>query len=242
MLRRHTHRALIHESRVASDSVLSDRSAPFACVFTCIVQSRNRESYMPDDGQHKILEIKKYPNRRYYDATHSRHLTLEEIRSLIQQGYDIRVIDAKTSADITAQVLTQIILEFDTPKLDSLPVPLLVRLIRMNDQLVKDFIEKYFNQALKSFFDYQKQLEEQIRKTHGLPPVFPSVSAWTKAMLEPFSAVFSGTPAAKGPENEKPSPSVKEEDLHKLVRELQKEVASLKKKPTAKGRRPRPKK
>src|SRR5205814_8852508 len=92
----------------------------------------------------KHLEIRKYPNRRYYDATHSRHLTLDEIRSLIQQGYDIRVLDARTSADITAQVLTQLILELDTTKLDSLPVPLLVRLIRMNDQLVKDFIEKYF--------------------------------------------------------------------------------------------------
>ena len=197
---------------------------------------------MPEDNRERILEIKKYPNRRYYDATHSRHLTLEEIRSLIQQGYDIRVIDAKTSADITAQVLTQIILELDTPKLDSLPVPLLVRLIRMNDQLVKDFIEKYFNQALKSFFDYQKQLEEQIRQTHGLPPAFPSVSAWTKAMLEPFSAVFSGAPATKPPENEPSSPSEKEEDLHKLVRELQKEVASLKREPAAKARRARPKK
>src|ERR1041385_7024507 len=130
----------------------------------------------------KKLEIKKYPNRRYYDATHSRHLTLDEIRGLIQQGYDIRVVDAKTSADITAQILTHIILELDTPKLDSLPVPLLVRLIRMNDQLVKDFIEKYFNQALKSFLDYQQSVEEQIRRTHGLPFVFPSVSAWTKAM------------------------------------------------------------
>src|SRR5205823_3540835 len=61
---------------------------------------------MAQDAPEKILEIKKYPNRRYYDATHSRHLTLEEIRSLIQQGYDIRVTDAKSSADITAQVLT----------------------------------------------------------------------------------------------------------------------------------------
>jgi len=92
----------------------------------------------PGDHDVKRLEIKKYSNRRYYDATHSRHLTLDEIRNLIQQGYDIKVTDAKTSADITAQVLTQIILELDTPKLDSLPVPLLVRLIRMNDQLVKD--------------------------------------------------------------------------------------------------------
>ena len=39
----------------------------------------------------KRLELKKYPNRRYYDATHSRHLTLDEIQSLIQQGYDIQV-------------------------------------------------------------------------------------------------------------------------------------------------------
>src|SRR5882724_3424229 len=153
----------------------------------------------PANAGVKKLQIKKYPNRRYYDATHSRHLTLEEIRALIQQGYDIRVIDARSSVDITAQVLTQIILELDTPKLDSLPVPLLVRLIRMNDQLVKDFIEKYFNQALKSFFEYQRQIEEQIRQTHGLPPLFPSVSAWTKAMLEPFSAVFSGTSTAKAP-------------------------------------------
>src|SRR5678809_1065930 len=121
----------------------------------------------------KKLEIKKYPNRRYYDATHSRHLTLEEIRSLIQQGYDITVTDAKTGADITAQVLTQIILELETAKLDSFPVPLLVRLIRTNDQLTKDFIDKYFNQALKSFLDYQEQVEQQVRKAHGLPASFP---------------------------------------------------------------------
>ena len=71
----------------------------------------------------KRLELKKYPNRRYYDATHSRHLTLDEIQSLVQQGYDIQVTDAKSGADITAQVLTQIILELDTTKLSSFPVP-----------------------------------------------------------------------------------------------------------------------
>jgi polyhydroxyalkanoate synthesis repressor PhaR len=149
---------------------------------------------MPDSSAGR-LEIKKYPNRRYYDATHSRHLTLDEIRKLVQQGYDLHVVDARSSADITAQVLTQIILELDTPKVDSLPVPLLVRLIRVNDQLVKDFIEKYFNQALKSFMDYQRQVEEQIRRTHGLPSVFPSVSAWTKAVLEPFAQALSETTA-----------------------------------------------
>lgn len=190
----------------------------------------------PTNPDGKRLEIKKYSNRRYYDATHSRHLTLDEIRNLIQQGYDIQVTDAKTSADITAQVLTQIILELDTPKLDSLPVPLLVRLIRMNDQLVKDFIEKYFNQALKSFLDYQQRVEEQIRRTHGLPSAFPSVSAWTKAMLEPFASVFSPRSPEPGPEQDGPQVrKAPEEALAAEVRALRREMAKLKQKRAGKA-------
>src|SRR5438270_3613459 len=175
----------------------------------------------------KRLELKKYPNRRYYDSTHSRHLTLDEIRSLIQDGYDIRVTDSKTSTDITPQVLTQIILELETQKLDSFPVPLLVRLIRVNDRLVKDFIEKYFNQALHSFLDYQHQLEEQLRQVHGLPAVYPAVSAWTKAMLQPFTAAFvkdSPAPAA--------APAAPEEvdRLREMVKHLRQQMELLERK------------
>ena len=185
----------------------------------------------------KRLELKKYPNRRYYDATHSRHLTLDEIQTLIQQGYDIQVTDAKTGADITAQVLTQIILELDTTKLNSFPVPLLVRVIRMNDQLVKDFIDKYFNQALKSFFDYQQQVEEQIRRAHGLPSVFPSVSAWTKAVLQPFTSAFSGA-GSEQPTEPAPAPEEPAADqLRQLVRDLQAQVAELKKRPAPRKNR-----
>jgi polyhydroxyalkanoate synthesis repressor PhaR len=175
----------------------------------------------------KRLEIKKYANRRYYDATHSRHLTLEEIRALIQQGYDISVVDAKTSTDITAQVLTQLILELDTSKIDSLPVPLLVRIIRMNDQLVKDFIEKYFNQALQSFLDYQRRLEEQIRQAHGLPSTLPLVSAWTKAMLEPFSSAFANRSAGAGPTPQPTAPPEHVAELEQTVRTLQAQLVKL---------------
>lgn len=177
----------------------------------------------------KKLEIRKYPNRRYYDTTHSRHMTLDEIRSLIQQGYDIVATDAKTGEDITAQLLTQIILELDTAKLESFPVPLLLRLIRMNDQLVKDFIEKYFNQALQSFLDYQRQFEEQMRVTHGLPAAFPSVSAWTEAMFKPITSAFTGQAAATGRDSSKePSDKTESEDLREMVRSLQQQVRDLK--------------
>ena len=174
-------------------------------------------------GAAKVLDIRKYANRRYYDSTHSRHMTLEEIRSFIQQGYDLRVTDGKDGADITAQTLTQIILELDTPKLDSLPVPLLVRIIRVNDQLVKDFIDKYFNQALKSFLDYQQELEEQLRRTHGLPSMFSSVSLWTKAMLQPFTAGFAKPTETTG---ENPA-AVENTRLQNQIHDLQEQVKTL---------------
>jgi len=171
------------------------------------------------------LEIRKYPNRRYYDTTRSRHLTLDEIHALIREGHDVRVTDSKTSLDITAQVLTQIILELETQKLDSFPVPLLARVIRVNDQLVKDFIEKYFNQALHSFLDYQHQLEEQLRQVHGLPAVYPAVSAWTKAMLQPFTAAFA-------PETSKtrsrPATPQDPDQLQEMIKHLRQQVEALK--------------
>ena len=39
-------------------------------------------------------------------------------------------------------------------------------------------------------------VEEQLRQVHGLPAVYPSMSAWTKAMLQPFTTAFSGEKAA----------------------------------------------
>jgi polyhydroxyalkanoate synthesis repressor PhaR len=55
--------------------------------------------------------IKKYENRRLYDATNSRYVNLEEVAQLVQQGYDVQVIDAASGEDITRLILTQIIAE-----------------------------------------------------------------------------------------------------------------------------------
>jgi polyhydroxyalkanoate synthesis repressor PhaR len=55
--------------------------------------------------------IKKYENRRLYDATNSRYVNLEEVAQFVQQGYDVQVIDAASGEDITRLILTQIIAE-----------------------------------------------------------------------------------------------------------------------------------
>ena len=89
----------------------------------------------------RTLEIRKYQNRRYYDSTRSRHLSLQQIHKVIIEGYNIRVLDAKTNEDITPKVLTQILLEYEPVKLDTFSNELLTRAIRVNDRLLKDFVD-----------------------------------------------------------------------------------------------------
>jgi polyhydroxyalkanoate synthesis repressor PhaR len=181
----------------------------------------------PEQPSDKYLDIRKYPNRRYYDTTHSRHLTLEEIRSLISDGYDIKVTDSKSGADITAQVLTQIILELETPKIDSFPVALLLQMIRSNDHAMRDFVETYFNQAFKAYLDYQKQLEERMRQMQGVAGMFPPFGAWSPAAMSPFAAPFVSKFWQPGDSSPSPPPADESKDLRSTVAELQRQLAAM---------------
>ena len=77
-----------------------------------------------------VLQIRKYPNRRYYDSTRSRHVRLLDIRKAVQAGCFVCVRDSRTDEDITNQVLGQIILNEDGAKLSVFPPEALHHLIR----------------------------------------------------------------------------------------------------------------
>jgi polyhydroxyalkanoate synthesis repressor PhaR len=136
------------------------------------------------------LEIRKYPNRRYYDTTRSRHVTLEQIHSLIREGYEIEVIDSKTEQDITAKVLAQIILDLDPPKLGVFSVPMLHRLLQSNEQMVGEFIDRYLNQPLTAFLDSQRSMEEYFRQALGMNKPAAGPSDWARAIWGPFNPAF----------------------------------------------------
>jgi polyhydroxyalkanoate synthesis repressor PhaR len=177
------------------------------------------------------LEIRKYPNRRYYDTTRSRHLTLEEIHTAIRGGCEIQVTDSKTGQDITAKVLAQIILELDPPKLSVFPVALLHRLLRSNEQLVQDFTDKYFNRALSAFLDSQKNFEQYLRQAMGLPSSAPTAADWARMMWGPFNPSLWGG-GARGPGPTEPiadsaMASAPREDLRPLVDELRRQNVDL---------------
>jgi polyhydroxyalkanoate synthesis repressor PhaR len=113
-------------------------------------------------GDVRHVEIHRYPNRRYYDPPRGACVTLQEIRNMVRDGSDIRVIDSKSGEDVTAKVLAQIILEQEPAKLQILPIDFLHQLIRANDQLVRGFVESFFNHALLVFIESQRLFERYL--------------------------------------------------------------------------------
>jgi polyhydroxyalkanoate synthesis repressor PhaR len=55
--------------------------------------------------------VKKYPNRRLYDTSESRYITLADIRRLVLEHIPFKVIDKTTQQDITRSILLQVISE-----------------------------------------------------------------------------------------------------------------------------------
>ena len=94
-----------------------------------------------------IIKIKKYGNRRYYSSTDKSYITLAEIEKWIQKGRKIQVIDADTEADITAEVLTQILLE--QGRAQHFPIELLETMIRVNEKTLSTFWSPLLEQNLK---------------------------------------------------------------------------------------------
>lgn len=188
-----------------------------------------------NNGGTKRLEIRKYPNRRYYDTTHSRHVTLEEIYQLIRDGYEVQINDSKSGQDITPKVLAQIIIDLDPPKLDVFPVPLLHRLLRSNEQLVTDFISKYFNQPLMAFLDSQRNFEQHLRQMMGLQSPTPTVADWAQMMWGPFNPSLWGgqranaaeAGAANSPANGGGPAGPADPDLRRLVVDLRQQILQL---------------
>jgi polyhydroxyalkanoate synthesis repressor PhaR len=97
-----------------------------------------------------LITVKKYSNRRLYDTSESRYITLDELANKIRGGVDARVIDASSGDDLTQATLAQLVMESrGASKL--LPVPLLTEMIRMGDDALAEFMGQYMAMAMHMY-------------------------------------------------------------------------------------------
>jgi polyhydroxyalkanoate synthesis repressor PhaR len=75
--------------------------------------------------------IKRYGNRKLYDAAAGRYVTLAELAALVARGQEVEVLDQKTGDDLTNLTLAQALLDGIRQGASRLPRQVLTRLIRI---------------------------------------------------------------------------------------------------------------
>ena len=117
-----------------------------------------------------IRIIKKYPNRRLYDTEISSYITIEDVRQLIVDNESFEVRDAKTGADLTRQVLLQIITEHEQDGQPMLSTELLSQLIRFYGDSLQGFMGNYLERSMHVFLEQQQQFRQQMGGLIGQTP------------------------------------------------------------------------
>ena len=161
--------------------------------------------------------IKKYGNRRLYDTGDSKYITLEELADKIRGGSDVRVVDAKTSEDLTQATLTQIILESGSAH-RTLPIPLLTHMIRLGDDSLGEFFSRYVTAALEMYLAAKRG----VQNLASVSPLARVPLGATDALARMWMQTPMGQMMGFGhePPPPPPPPGDRADDLADLRREL----------------------
>lgn len=130
--------------------------------------------------------IKKYANRRLYDASISKHVTLEDIRDLIVRGEKIKVIEDKSGEDITRLILLQVIAEQEQFGRPILSTPVLEAIIRFYGNSMQGLLAAFLEKSIEVFLHQQEVVQNQISKIVAHTPL-ATVADLTRQNLETLS-------------------------------------------------------
>ena len=143
--------------------------------------------------------LKKYANRRLYDTEKRAFVSLAQIAELVKQGREIEISDDKTGEDVTAFILTQIVLEEAKKKTLLLPVSLLYLLIRYGDSVLSEFFDNYLEQTLKTYLTHKSAMDSQFRTWLELGQDFSTLTTKAMANLTPTPSWMDVCPRTRRP-------------------------------------------
>lgn len=140
-----------------------------------------------------LVNIKRYPNRRYYDQSASKYISLEDIEKLVLEGSKVEIRDSQTGAEITRSVLTRILLDRQPDKMLLFPTDMLHFILRANE-VSTGFLRDYFQHSL-TYLDY---LSRHSPAASTLSRPMHWVKAWLDSMTSQQSATDQPPPELDG--------------------------------------------
>ena len=178
------------------------------------------------DAKGETVIIKKYANRRLYNTKSSSYITLDHLAKMTREGVDFKVLDAKTGADITHQILTQIIMEEETVRGEQmLPVNFLRQLISMYGNSMQGLVPHYLEASMENFRSNQAKLREAFEASLGANPL----AKLAQQNLAMFKAAASAFVPGLGEEKAAPAKDARDEiaALRKQMAEMQAKLDKL---------------
>ena len=96
--------------------------------------------------------IKRYESRKLYDTEESRYVSLDEIARFVRGGQEVRIVDNASEEDVTAQTLTQVILEEGRNGRGQLSTEMLHDLVRKGEEAWKRGVQQE-QEGVDRFFE-----------------------------------------------------------------------------------------
>lgn len=124
--------------------------------------------------------LKKYPNRRLYDSRTSSYITLADVKQMVLDTEEFKVVDAKTNEDLTRSILLQVILEEESGGVPMFSKRMLENIIRFYGHAMQGLMGSYLEKNLLTFVDLQGKLAEQSAGLYDNKAFSPEL--WTQFM------------------------------------------------------------
>lgn len=177
------------------------------------------------------VTIKKYANRRLYNTGTSTYVTLEDLATMVKDGEDFVVYDAKSGDDITRSVLAQIIFEQENKEGQNLlPINFLRQLIRFYGDSMQMLVPRYLEVSLESLTKEQEKFRQQMAQAFGVGSFGP-LEDQVRRNMEMFEKAFSMfAPFPRGGAKEAPSgetdikPAADFDEMKRQLEEMQKRL------------------
>lgn len=196
----------------------------------------------------KPVVIKKYANRRLYNTGTSSYVTLEDLATMVKNGDEFTVCDAKTGDDITRSVLAQIIFDQEAKEGQNLlPLSFLRQLIRFYGDSMQMLVPSYLEFSLDKLVSEQNKFREQMAKSMGAGAGMPAQQLFgamedqarknmqmfsqALSLFNPFAVGGAQQADTQGAQDQKPAERASEESeleaMRRQLAEMQKKIDGL---------------
>lgn len=157
--------------------------------------------------------IKKYENRRLYCVDTAKYVSITDIRDMIAEGKNIRVVEKATGKDITKYVLMQVLLE---ERYEIMPEFFLKILIQSPAKILEQFFQGYFPYMFEYFL--------KMRENQMMNMQFPNMMFGQQQQQFPFGG-FNMQQMPNMPNmNAMTNPTAMMEEIIKRLADLEKKL------------------